>query len=94
MVPVVGLQFRDLRHECGSRLLESGWSLHDVRDMLGHTNVTTTNNYLYAGLHRLHDNMRRFGTGGGQSLPNVAQRGDEESQPLGKSNAICRLTLC
>jgi integrase len=49
------LQFRDLRHECGSRLLENGWPLHHVQAMLGHTSVSTTAiylNYTQAGLHQ------------------------------------------
>lgn len=41
-----GLHFHDLRREFGSRLLESGASEHDVRDFLGHANITTTSRYL------------------------------------------------
>ena len=39
---VPDLHFRDLRHEGGSRLLEAGWPLHYVRDMLGHADISTT----------------------------------------------------
>ena len=41
-----GLQIRDLRREFASRLRESGASDHDVRDFLGHANITTTSRYL------------------------------------------------
>jgi integrase len=41
-----GLHFHDLRREFGSRLLESGAAQHDVRDFLGHANITTTSRYL------------------------------------------------
>jgi integrase len=41
-----GLHFHDLRREFGSRLLESGAAEHDVRDVLGHANITTTSRYL------------------------------------------------
>src|SRR5262249_6924544 len=41
-----GLHFHDLRREFGSRLLESGAAEHDVRDFLGHANITTTSRYL------------------------------------------------
>ncbi|MBE3133295.1 MAG: tyrosine-type recombinase/integrase, partial [Acidobacteria bacterium] len=34
----IDLHFHDLRHEAGSRLLESGWPLHYVQHMLGHLN--------------------------------------------------------
>jgi Phage integrase family len=40
------LHFHDLRREFGSRLLESGAAQHDVRDFLGHANITTTSRYL------------------------------------------------
>ena len=43
---VVGLRFHDLRREFACRLLESSAELHDVRDFLGHSNITTTSRYL------------------------------------------------
>ena len=43
---ISGLQVRDLRREFASRLRESGASDHDVRDFLGHANITTTSRYL------------------------------------------------
>jgi len=55
-----GTCFRqDLRHECGSRLLEAGWPLHHVKDMLGHASVSQTDTYLNASKIGLHDSMRR-----------------------------------
>jgi len=49
----VKLHFHDLRREFGSRLLESGASHHDVRDFLGHSNITTTSRYLKSSIDRL-----------------------------------------
>jgi integrase len=43
---IYDLHFHDLRREFGSRLLESGASEHDVRDFLGHANLTSTSRYL------------------------------------------------
>ena len=43
---ISGLQTRDLRREFASRLRESGASDHDVRDFLGHANISTTSRYL------------------------------------------------
>ena len=41
------LHFHDLRREFGSRLRETpGMSDHEVRDWLGHANITTTSRYL------------------------------------------------
>lgn len=43
---ITGLHFHDLRRELASRLLESKTDLHDVRDFLGHANISTTSTYL------------------------------------------------
>ena len=40
------MHFHDLRREFGCQLLESKVDLHDVREFLGHANVTTTSRYL------------------------------------------------
>ena len=43
---VVDLHFHDLRREFACRLLESSADLLDVRDFLGHANITTISTYL------------------------------------------------
>ena len=43
---ITDLRFHDLRREFACRLLESSADLHDVRDFLGHANITTTSRYL------------------------------------------------
>lgn len=50
---IAELHFHDLRREFGSRLLEPGASEHDVRDFLGHANITTTSRYLKSTSLRL-----------------------------------------
>jgi integrase len=55
----IDLTFHDLRHEAGSRLLEAGWPLHHVRDMLGHADISTTSRYLNAARFGLRESMRR-----------------------------------
>ena len=55
----IDLHFHDLRHEAGSRLLEAGWPLHHVQEMLGHANVSQTSTYLNATRIGLQENMRR-----------------------------------
>ena len=57
---VIDLHFHDLRHEAGSRLLEAGWPLHHVQEMLGHANVSQTSTYLNATRVGLQESMRRF----------------------------------
>jgi integrase len=56
----IDLTFHDLRHEAGSRLLEAGWPLHHVQEMLGHANVSQTSTYLNATRIGLQESMRRF----------------------------------
>ena len=51
----IDLHFHDLRHEAGSRKLETGWPLHAVSRWLGHTMLTTTDIYLNATTRLLHD---------------------------------------
>ena len=55
---VVGLHFHDLRREFACRLLESRAELHDVRDFLGHANLTTTSRYLRSTAMRLERALR------------------------------------
>jgi len=54
------LHFHDLRHEAASRLLERGWSLQHVQEMLGHADAATTAVYVNATAEQLADSMRRF----------------------------------
>ncbi|MBN4059060.1 tyrosine-type recombinase/integrase [Endomicrobium sp. AH-315-J14] len=45
------VRFHDLRHTCGTHLVQGSWgrvwSLYEVRDMLGHSTVTTTERYAH-----------------------------------------------
>lgn len=57
----IDLHFHDLRHEAGSRLVEAGWPLHHVQEMLGHADLQTTSIYLNVTRTGLAESMRRFG---------------------------------
>jgi integrase len=64
----INLHFHDLRREFACSLLESSADLHDVRDFLGHANITTTSRYLASSPMRLARALARLeGDGGGQS---------------------------
>ncbi|MDP7477642.1 MAG: site-specific integrase [Vicinamibacterales bacterium] len=54
------LHFHDLRREFACRLLESSADLHDVRDFLGHANITTTSRYLRSAPMRLAQALERM----------------------------------
>jgi integrase len=49
----INLHFHDLRRQFACTLLESSADLHDVRDFLGHANITTTSRYLASSPMRL-----------------------------------------
>ena len=58
---IEGLTFHDLRREFASRLLETpGVADHDVRDWLGHANITTTSRYLATTGARRQHTLKRF----------------------------------
>lgn len=84
---VTGLRFHDLRHEAGSRMLEMGWPLHQVAEMLGHADVKTTSVYLNPTRQGLQESMRKFGVGG-RSLPVLAQSEESEPPPVGNDSSI------
>lgn len=47
------MRFHDLRHSTASILFDRGWSLEDVKNWLGHTDIETTSNiYLHYGSER------------------------------------------
>ena len=69
---VEGLRLHDLRREVGSRLLECAAPLHEVRDVLGHANVSMTSRYLKSatsGLARTLDRLAEWKDVGGIRTP-------------------------
>ena len=52
------LHWHDLRHECGSRLAERGVPLHEIRYLMGHASLTTTQRYLNATLESLKKSVK------------------------------------
>src|SRR5688572_19465147 len=57
---LVDFHFHDLRREAGSRWIEGGMVLHEVRDFLGHARVSQTDTYLGTNADRLHEALKRF----------------------------------
>jgi integrase len=56
----INLHFHDLRRQFACTLLESSADLHDVRDFLGHANITTTSRYLASSPVRLEKALARL----------------------------------
>jgi len=73
------LRFHDLRHEAGSRLVETGWPVHHVQEMLGHADLKQTSTYLNITLGGLKESMRALDEARG--CKNVASSPTDAQQP-------------
>lgn len=51
-----------LRHSFATRLLETGAGIHEVRDLLGHSSVAVTEQYVHSVPERLRGAVSRLGT--------------------------------
>jgi integrase len=83
----IDLRFHDLRREAGSRWHEGGFQLHEVGDLLGHSNVSQTDTYLSAKIAGLREAMKRFDAARGKLVANVSQI---EQRPLGHEETETR----
>lgn len=68
---ITDLHFHDLRREAASRWMEAGASLMEIREMLGHHNISQTSTYLGAVSTDTGDIIRRLDQRRGR-LPQVA----------------------
>jgi site-specific recombinase XerD len=48
-----------LRHSCASWLVDAGVSLYVVQNILGHSNISTTQIYSHLSQNTLHESMNR-----------------------------------
>ena len=62
--PEAAAIIQDLRREFACRLLESPADLQDVRDSLGHANITTTSRYVRSTPVRLAQALERMEAAG------------------------------
>jgi integrase len=49
---IEGLRFHDLRHTVASRLIEKGADIITVKELLGHSKISTTQRYTHTGDER------------------------------------------
>ena len=81
---ITGLNFHDLRRECGSRWLEGGVGLLTVRTLLGHTQVTTTNTHLASSPAIAEKQLERFEERCGASFSNLSHSAPSDPSGLEK----------
>ena len=77
------LHFHDLRREFACRLLESSVDLHDVRDFLGHANISTTSTYLASTPVRLVRALDRL-----DPEPEPAKESETDSHAIRTNDAV------
>ena len=70
----IDLHWHDLRHEYASRLVERGVPLSQVRDLLGHASIVTTERYDNQRPEALFEAARRLETG--ESFKNLSSPAD------------------
>jgi integrase len=75
---ITDLHFHDLRDEAGSPMMEAGWPIHHVQQMLGHADLKHTSTYLNVTRSGLQESMKRFGTA---PLHVVANQTNQEPAP-------------
>jgi len=58
------LHFHSLRHSCASWLVDAGVSLYVVQNILGHSNISTTQIYSHLSQNTLHESVNRVALSG------------------------------
>ncbi len=77
----IDLHWHDMRHEYASRLVEHGVPLSQVRDLLGHASIVTTERYDNQRPEALFEAARRLETG--ESFKNLSRsRSDDGPSPI------------
>ena len=76
----IDLHFHDLGHEAGCRWLERAWPIHQVREMLGHANLSQTSTYLHASEMGLEASIQRFDAARGGRLATNAIKNTKKSR--------------
>ena len=90
----INLHFHDLRREFGSRVLESGSSLIEARDLLGHANISQISTYLQStakarglAIERKEEHERQLADARGRESEKNSRTATECDNPLPLSAA-------
>src|SRR5262249_21674963 len=71
----------DLRHDAATNMVESGASLIEVRDILGHSDIRMTQRYAHAKEQGVHQAVARLVDRAKKIVPNLSQK--KKSRPGG-----------
>lgn len=85
------IRWHDLRHEYASRLVEPGMPLSQVRDLMGHASIITTERYDTQRLETLDQAARKLGTGKIVKVPSRAAANDPQTS--GQSSLRSRINV-
>lgn len=75
-VGLADVRIHDLRHSFASALVNRGMTLYDVKEVLGHSNIATTQRYAHLSSERLREAVKQAGDhyGGAASFGATASR--------------------
>ena len=72
----------DLRHDAATNMVESGASLIEVRDILGHSDIRMTQRYAHAKEQGVHQAVARLAERAKKIVPNLSQKKKSRSGDL------------
>jgi Site-specific recombinase XerD len=72
----------DLRHDAATNMVESGASLIEVRDILGHSDIRMTQRYAHAKEHGVHQAVARLAERAKKIVPKLSQKKKSRSGDL------------
>ena len=84
----IGFQFRDLRREFASRLLESSADLHDVQLFLGHANISQTSTYVRSTPVRLASALKKMEAGFTHGLHTAEKTGSSKDERTAEESTV------
>ena len=87
---IADLRFHDLRGEFASRLVEKGVPLSQVRDLLGHSSIVTTERYDRQRFEALEVAVKRLDTGESFNIFSSGEKGATEALPTFGSNSASK----
>ena len=87
---ITDLRFHDLRGEFASRLVEKGVPLSQVRDLLGHASIVTTERYDRQTFEALEGAVKRLDTGESFNFLSSGEKGATEALPTLGSNSASK----
>jgi site-specific recombinase XerD len=79
---IIDFKRHDLRHDAATNMVESGASLIEVRDILGHSDIRMTQRYAHAKEQGVHQAVARLAERAKKIVPKLSQEKKSRSGDL------------